>query len=241
MDGNCCIAQRPLFESHVQYCHQHRRAKHDSLLKCYYNLTLLVIHKVQNAQITLAHRNCERSAIHDCTYHRRSQQSSNFADKILQCHISADCKRGRRKGATSKKRQKSSKSVKKFFDTFRRFPKTSKIVKKRQKVFRHFSTICARHHFTGPFWRALNIAMQGVVMEIACNLQIRSAISYALLPRRLPTAYWKAICVLLMFLNCLGARAGSVSSCSGLNCIQCSVGAWKCLRSLPPDPNPNTG
>ena len=40
---------------------------------------------------------------------------------------SADCKRGRRKGATSKKRQKSSKSV-----------------KKRQKVFRHFSTIFAQ-------------------------------------------------------------------------------------------------
>ena len=36
-------------------------------------------------------------------------------------HFSADCKRGRRKGATSKKRQKSSKSVKKFFDTFRQF------------------------------------------------------------------------------------------------------------------------
>ena len=25
-----------------------------------------------------------------------------------------------------------------------------------------------------------------------------------------------------------------------LKCIQCSVGVWKCLRSLPPDPNPNT-
>ena len=26
-----------------------------------------------------------------------------------------------------------------------------------------------------------------------------------------------------------------------LKCIQCSVGAWKCLRRLPPDPNPYTG
>ena len=37
------------------------------------------------------------------------------------CVKSADCKNGRRKGATSKKRQKSSKSDKKFFDTFRHF------------------------------------------------------------------------------------------------------------------------
>ena len=62
--------------------------------------------------------------------------------------LSADCKRGRRKGATSKKRQKASKSVKKFFDTFRPF--SPKIVKKRQKVFRHFSTIFARHLFFRP-------------------------------------------------------------------------------------------
>ena len=41
---------------------------------------------------------------------------------------SADCKRGWRKGARAK------------------------IVKKCQKVFRHFSSIFARHLFSGPFW-----------------------------------------------------------------------------------------
>ena len=48
-----------------------------------------------------------------------------------------------------KKPQKSSKSVKKFFDTFRAGQKTSKIVKKCQKVFRHFSTLFA------PFFQPL--------------------------------------------------------------------------------------
>ena len=35
--------------------------------------------------------------------------------------------------------------------------KTSKIVKKCQKVFRHFSTIFARHHFSGPFCNPLRM------------------------------------------------------------------------------------
>ena len=68
--------------------------------------------------------------------------------------ISADCKRGRRKGATSKNvknRQKVSKSFSTLFDNFRAGQKTSKIVKKCQKVFRQFSTIFARHLFSGPF------------------------------------------------------------------------------------------
>ena len=67
---------------------------------------------------------------------------------------SADCKRGRRKGATSKNvknRQKVSKGFSTLFDNFRAGQKTSKIVKKCQKVFRHFSTIFARHLFSGPF------------------------------------------------------------------------------------------
>ena len=33
-----------------------------------------------------------------------------------------------------------------------------KIVKKGQKVFRHFSTIFARHQFSGPFWGALTLS-----------------------------------------------------------------------------------
>ena len=74
---------------------------------------------------------------------------------------SADCKRGRRKGATSKNvknRQEVSKSFSTLFDNFRAGQKTSKTVKKlkkRQKVFRHFSTIFAQHHFSVPFWGAL--------------------------------------------------------------------------------------
>ena len=56
-----------------------------------------------------------------------------------------------------KKPQKSSKSVKfsTLFDNFRAGQKTSKIVKKCQKVFRHFSTIFARHLFSGPFCNPL--------------------------------------------------------------------------------------
>ena len=61
------------------------------------------------------------------------------------------------KGAGGKgPRQKVSKSFSTLFDTFRAGHKTSKIVKKCKKVFRHFSTIFARHHFSGPFWGALS-------------------------------------------------------------------------------------
>ena len=45
-----------------------------------------------------------------------------------------------------------------FFDTFRQFSRRAKNVKNRQKVsksFSTFSTIFARHHFSGPFWGAL--------------------------------------------------------------------------------------
>ena len=59
--------------------------------------------------------------------------------------------------------QKSSKSVKKFFNTFRQFSSRAKNVKNHQKVskvFRHFSTNFARHHFSGPCWGAPNHAPQ---------------------------------------------------------------------------------
>ena len=67
-----------------------------------------------------------------------------------------------------KKRQKSSKSVKNIFDTFRHFSRRAKNVKNRQKVskilcqksFRNFSTIFARHPFSGPFWEALILSRQ---------------------------------------------------------------------------------
>ena len=73
-----------------------------------------------------------------------------------------NCISGLQKGPAErghvKKRQKSSKSVKKFFDTFRQFSRRAKNVKNRQKTsnfFRHFSTIFARHLFSDPFWGAL--------------------------------------------------------------------------------------
>ena len=76
---------------------------------------------------------------------------------------SADCKRGRRKGAGEKgPRQKTSKIVKKCQKVFRHFSTIFAQGKKRQKssksvkkYFRHFSTIFARHQFSGPFWEAL--------------------------------------------------------------------------------------
>ena len=84
--------------------------------------------------------------------------------------ISADCKRGRRKGATSKNvknRQKVSKSFSTLFNNFRAGQKTSKIVKKCQKVFRHFSTIFARHLFSGPFCNPLIIEIQEEIHHFA--------------------------------------------------------------------------
>ena len=56
------------------------------------------------------------------------------------------------KGAGGKgPRQKTSKSVKKSVDTFRQFSRRAKNVKNRQKVPKIFSTIFARHQFSGPF------------------------------------------------------------------------------------------
>ena len=58
-----------------------------------------------------------------------------------------------------KKSQKSSKSVKKFFDTFRQFSRRAKNVKNRQKVSKSFSTLFdnfrAGHLFSGPFCNPL--------------------------------------------------------------------------------------
>ena len=63
-----------------------------------------------------------------------------------------------------KKRQKSSKSVKKFFDTFRQFSRRAKNVKNRQKVSKGFSTIFAQHLFSGPFCNPLNLVTSLAVM-----------------------------------------------------------------------------
>ena len=51
-----------------------------------------------------------------------------------------------------KTRQKSSKSVKKFFDTFRQFSRRAKNVKNRQKVSKSFSTLFDKFR-AAPFFR----------------------------------------------------------------------------------------
>ena len=53
-----------------------------------------------------------------------------------------------------KKRQKSSQSVKEFFDTFRQFSRRAKNVKNRQKVSKSFSTLFDNFRAT-PFFRPL--------------------------------------------------------------------------------------
>ena len=67
--------------------------------------------------------------------HRKPQ---NLAENRSTRLSPSDCKRGRREGATSK---------------------NVKNRQKCQKVFRHFSTIFARHHFSGPFWGALQLVL----------------------------------------------------------------------------------
>ena len=103
--------------------------------------------------------------------------SENWVLALLR---SADCKRGRRKGATSKNvknRQKVSKSFSTLFDNCRAGQKTSKIVKKCQKVFRHFSTLFARHLFSGPFcnplitsWVQCRVALRMSQTSKSCSL-----------------------------------------------------------------------
>ena len=53
-----------------------------------------------------------------------------------------------------KKRQNSSKSVKKFFDTFRQFSRRAKNVKNRQKTSKSFSTLFDNFR-AAPFFRPL--------------------------------------------------------------------------------------
>ena len=81
--------------------------------------------------------------------------------KVIPTTESADCKRGRRKGATSKNvknRQKVSK-IFRHFSTI--FAQGEKKVKNRQRVSKSFSTIFARHHFLASF--------RGPLTEIPCD------------------------------------------------------------------------
>ena len=63
--------------------------------------------------------------------------------------ISVDRKRGQRKEAASKTVTKCQQYFSTLSNIFRAGQTTSKIVK---NIFRHFSTIFARHQFSGPFW-----------------------------------------------------------------------------------------
>ena len=64
-----------------------------------------------------------------------------------------------------KKRQKSSKSVKKFFDTFRQFSRRAKNVKNRQKVSKSFSTLFDNFR-AAPFFRPLLQSAEILHLEI---------------------------------------------------------------------------
>ena len=81
---------------------------------------------------------------------------SSARDPTIQAVISG-LQKGPAERGHVKKRQKSSKSVKKFFDTFRQFSRRAKNVKNRQKASKSvstlFSTIFARH--TIFFYRPL--------------------------------------------------------------------------------------
>ena len=64
-----------------------------------------------------------------------------------------------------KKSQKSSKSVKKFFDTFRQFSRRAKNVKNRQKASKMFSTLFDNFR-AAPFFRPL---LQSAELSVKCS------------------------------------------------------------------------
>ena len=79
-------------------------------------------------------------------------RTSPFYTSLFQRTAKLPAERGHVKNV--KNRQKVSKIFSTLFDNFRAGQKTSKIVKKCQNIFRHFSTIFPRHHFSGPSWGA---------------------------------------------------------------------------------------
>ena len=85
------------------------------------------------------------------------QDQKNFMQEniglIFRSRISADRKRGQRKGATSKM-SKSVEKCQKFFDTFRHFSRRAKNVRNRQKVSQIFSTLFDNFR-AAPFFRPL--------------------------------------------------------------------------------------
>ena len=71
-----------------------------------------------------------------------------------------------------KKRQKSSKSVKKFFDTFRQLSRRSKNVKNRHKVSKSFSTLFDNFR-AAPFFRPFLQSADSIISLSASECQKR--------------------------------------------------------------------
>ena len=82
--------------------------------------------------------------------------SSSVLDKFQSANIAfvSGLQKGPAERGHVKKRQKSSKSVKNIFDTFRRFSRRAKNVKNRQKVSKSFSTLFDNFR-AAPFFRPL--------------------------------------------------------------------------------------
>ena len=74
-----------------------------------------------------------------------------------------------------KKRQKSSKSVKKFFNTFRQFSRRAKNVKNRQKVSKSFSTLFDNFR-AAPFSRPLLQSADQSSRELSQKVRVNAAV-----------------------------------------------------------------
>ena len=119
---------------------------------------------------------------HDLHFHGKTRFLTRFGGSArtlgdcpgAKCTTVAAILSGLQKGPAErghvKKRQKSSKSVKKFFDTFRQFSRRAKNVKNRQKVSKSFSTLFDNFR-AAPFFRPL---LGG--SEIRLRMQMRMRI-----------------------------------------------------------------
>ena len=97
-----------------------------------------------------------------CIYQRKAGKfASTSCKKALQglahrnrSDVFSGLQQGPAERGHVKKRQKSSKSVKKFFDTFRQFSRRTKNVENRQKASKSFSTLFDNFR-AAPFFRPL--------------------------------------------------------------------------------------
>ena len=96
---------------------------------------------------------------------------------------------GRWKGAASKKRQKSSESVKMFFDTFRQFSRRAKNVKNRQKASKSFWTLFDNFR-AAPYFRPLLGGSDSVIFLCAMVHMVEGvgAFKVSPLPRKVARA-----------------------------------------------------